>query len=37
MAVANLHGEFCTAVATDDLLSLLDGDRADLDRVQGNE
>ncbi len=37
MTVANLHGEFCTALATADLVSLLDGDRADLDRVQGNE
>jgi hypothetical protein len=37
MAVANLHGEFCTAVTTTDLASLLDGDRGDLDRSQGNE
>jgi len=37
MTVANLHGEFCTALATPDLLSLLDGDRSDLDREQGNE
>jgi nicotinamidase-related amidase len=37
MAVANLHGEFCTALTTEDLLSLLFGDRTDLDRVQGNE
>ncbi len=37
MTVANLHGEFCTALATDDLLSLLDGDRDDLARLQGNE
>jgi nicotinamidase-related amidase len=37
MAVANLHGEFCTAVTTADLVSLLAGDREDLARVQGNE
>lgn len=37
MTVANLHGEFCTTLTTADLLSLLDGDRADLDRFQGNE
>lgn len=37
MTVANLHGEFCTALATSDALTLLDGDRPDLDRSQGNE
>lgn len=37
ISVANLHGEFCTAVATDDACSLLRGDRPDLERVQGNE
>ena len=37
MAVANLHGEFCTAVSTADARSLLDGGRDDLERVQGNE
>jgi nicotinamidase-related amidase len=37
MAVANLHGEFCTAVATTDLASLLADDRDDLHRSQGNE
>ncbi len=37
MTVANLHGEFCTALSVDDALSLLEGDRADLHRVQGNE
>lgn len=37
MTLANLHGEFCTAVTTADLVSLLDRDRADLDRSQGNE
>ncbi|MGI9645182.1 MAG: isochorismatase family protein [Ilumatobacteraceae bacterium] len=37
MSVANLHGEFCTALATSDVLSLVDGDRDDLNREQGNE
>lgn len=37
MSVANLHGEFCTAVASFDLVSLLDADRPDLERNQGNE
>lgn len=37
MTVANLHGEFCTALSTVDALSLLDADRPDLDRNQGNE
>lgn len=37
LAVASMHGEFCTAVTTDDALSLLDGDRTDLNRAQGNE
>lgn len=37
MAVANLHGEFCTALTTTDLASLLADDRDDLDRSQGNE
>lgn len=37
MSVANLHGEFCTAVAAADLCSLVEQDRVDLDRVQGNE
>ena len=37
MSVANLHGEFCTALATADVLSLVEGDRDDLDRHQGNE
>ena len=35
--VANLHGEFCTAIGHDDALRLLDGDAEDLERVQGNE
>ena len=37
MTVANLHGEFCTALDVDDVLKLLVADRPDLDRVQGNE
>ncbi len=37
MAIANLHGEFCTAISTDDALILCKADAAHLDRVQGNE
>jgi nicotinamidase-related amidase len=37
LAVASMHGEFCTAVTTDDALDLLGRDREDLGRVQGNE
>jgi nicotinamidase-related amidase len=37
MSVANLHGEFCTAVDSADLIKLLAADAAHLDRVQGNE
>ena len=37
MSVANMHGEFCTAVDTADLVSLVSADAAHLDRVQGNE
>jgi nicotinamidase-related amidase len=37
MSVANMHGEFCTAVDTADLISLVEADAAHLDRVQGNE
>lgn len=37
LSVASMHGEFCTALATDEVLSLLDGDRQDLERVQGND
>jgi nicotinamidase-related amidase len=37
VAVATMHGEFCTAVTTDDALDLLGRDRGNLDRVQGNE
>jgi nicotinamidase-related amidase len=37
MAIANLHGEFCTAMTTKDALHLCDQDADFLDRVQGNE
>lgn len=37
MTVANLHGEFCTALSTQQVLGLLTGDATDLHRVQGNE
>lgn len=37
MAVASMHGEFCTAIAFEDALGLLAADAAHLDRVQGNE
>ena len=37
MTVANLHGEFCTAIAGSDALGLLESDSDKLDRRQGNE
>lgn len=37
MTVANLHGEFCTALALDDARKLLLDDNSELQRVQGNE
>lgn len=37
MAVASLHGEFCTAISVDQALALTKGDAPDLQRVQGNE
>jgi len=37
VSVANLHGEFCTAITTADAVALLAGDNAGLHRVQGNE
>jgi len=37
MAVASMHGEFCTAISTQDALGLIDADAEHLDRVQGNE
>ena len=37
MTVANLHGEFCTAIDTAAAAQLLSEDDSTLDRVQGNE
>jgi len=37
LSVATMHGEFCTALTTDDALDLLARGREDLQRVQGNE
>ena len=37
LSVANLHGEFCTAISTDDAIALLDAHADHLERVQGNE
>ncbi len=37
LSVASLHGEYCTALDADAVLSLLDDDRPDLARAQGNE
>ncbi len=37
LSIANLHGEFCTAISTEDALALMDGDAPMLNRVQGNE
>lgn len=37
MAVASMHGEFCTAIGTADLIELTRRDNADLNRAQGNE
>ncbi|MEY3748205.1 MAG: hypothetical protein RLZZ449_99 [Actinomycetota bacterium] len=37
MTVANLNGEFCTALTVGDTLALIEGDAPHLDRVQGNE
>jgi nicotinamidase-related amidase len=37
MTVANLHGEFCTAITGADAIGLLLADAPTLDRVQGNE
>ena len=36
-SVANLNGEFCTALKTKPVLDLLDSDNEQLARVQGNE
>ena len=37
LSVASLHGEFCTALTTDQALALTKADAPDLERVQGNE
>lgn len=37
LAVASMHGEFCTALTADDAIDLLGRDREDRVRVQGNE
>lgn len=37
MAIAGLHGEFCTAISTSDALALCRGNADHLSRVQGNE
>ena len=37
MTVANLHGEFCTAITCDDAISLTTADNSALIRCQGNE
>jgi len=37
ISVANLHGEFCTALTTDQLVALTHDNAPDLMRVQGNE
>ncbi len=37
MTVANLHGEFCTAINHSEALALLERDATELTRVQGNE
>ncbi|MEM9678139.1 MAG: cysteine hydrolase, partial [Pseudomonadota bacterium] len=37
MAIASLHGEFCTAMTTEDAVGLMQSDAAHLERVQGNE
>ena len=36
-SVANLNGEFCTAIDHRAALALLDGDAPNLNRMQGNE
>jgi nicotinamidase-related amidase len=37
MTIANLHGEFCTAISSANARELLQNDDTTLDRVQGNE
>ena len=37
MSIANLHGEFCTAITGAEAQRLIAGDADDLNRAQGNE
>ncbi|MCR9127480.1 MAG: isochorismatase family protein [Rhodobacteraceae bacterium] len=37
MAIATMHGEFCTALDTEQVIALAAADAPDLVRVQGNE
>ena len=37
MTIANLHGEFCTGITTEEALGLLGADATQMERVQGNE
>lgn len=37
LSVASLHGEFCTALTTDQALALVGADAPELERAQGNE
>ncbi len=37
LSIASLHGEFCTAISTEDALSLCMENADDLNRAQGNE
>ena len=37
LSVANMHGEFCTAITSAQALGLLSGDAPQLSRAQGNE
>lgn len=37
MAIASMHGEFCTAITAHDALALMKSDAPHLERVQGNE
>ena len=37
IAVASMHGEFCTALETSDLIGLTHAENSSLNRVQGNE
>jgi len=37
MAVASMHGEFCTAISSENALALCAADMPSLDRCQGNE